>query len=197
MDELAHAAEKDPLEFRLQHCQDNKRLHGVLELVAEKAGWGKSLVGAEGRGIAGYYSYRSYVAEVAEVSVDRRTGKVKIHRVVCAIDCGPHVNPNTIEAQMLGAITMGISAAFKEKVRFADGGVQSANFFDYHLLRMSDSFPVEVHIVDSDDSIGGCGEPGLPPAAPAVANAIFNATGARMRRLPMTPERVLEALKRV
>jgi isoquinoline 1-oxidoreductase beta subunit len=122
---------------------------------------------------------------------------VKIHRVVCAIDCGPYVNPDTIEAQMLGAITMGISAAFKEKVRFADGGVQSANFFDYHILRMSDSFPVEVHIVDSDDAIGGCGEPGLPPAAPAVANAIFNATGARIRRLPMTPERVLEALKRV
>ena len=197
MDELAHAAEKDPLEFRLQHCQENKRLHGVLELVAEKAGWGKSLVGAEGRGIAGYYSYRSYVAQVAEVSVDRRTGKVKIHRVVCAIDCGPYVNPDTIEAQMLGAITMGISAAFKEKVLFADGGVKSANFFDYHLLRMSESFPVEVHIVDSDDAIGGCGEPGLPPAAPAVANAIFNATGARIRRLPMTPERVLEALKRV
>ena len=197
MDELAHAAGKDPLEFRLQHLKENKRLHGVLELVADKAGWGKSLVGAEGRGIAGYYSYRSYVAQVAEVSVDRRSGKVKIHRVVCAIDCGPYVNPDTIEAQMLGAITMGISAAFKEKVRFADGGVKSANFFDYHLLRMSESFPVEVHIVDSDDAIGGCGEPGLPPAAPAVANAIFNATGARIRRLPMTPERVLEALKRV
>jgi isoquinoline 1-oxidoreductase beta subunit len=98
---------------------------------------------------------------------------------------------------MMGAITMGLSAAFKEKVLFADGGVKSLNFFDYHLLRMSESFPVEVHIVDSEDSIGGCGEPGLPPAAPAVANAIFHATGARIRRLPMPPEQVLQALKQV
>ncbi len=196
MDELAHAAGKDPLEFRLQHLKENKRLHGVLELVAEKAGWGKPLVGAEGRGIAGYYSYRSYVAQVAEVSVDRNTGKVKVHRVVCAVDCGPHVNPDTVHAQMMGAITMGLSAAFKEKVHFADGGVKSSNFFDYNLLRMSDSFDVEVHIVDSDESQGGCGEPGLPPAAPAVANAIFAASGARVRHLPMTPETVLEALRR-
>jgi isoquinoline 1-oxidoreductase beta subunit len=196
MDELAHAAGKDPLEFRLQHLKENKRLHGVLELVAEKAGWGKPLVGAEGRGIAGYYSYRSYVAQVAEVSVDRNTGRVKVHRVVCAVDCGPHVNPDTVHAQMMGAITMGLSAAFKEKVHFADGGVKSSNFFDYNLLRMSDSFDVEVHIVDSDESQGGCGEPGLPPAAPAVANAIFAASGARVRHLPMTPEIVLEALRR-
>ncbi len=196
MDELAHAAGKDPLEFRLQHLKENKRLHGVLELVAEKAGWGKPLVGAEGRGIAGYYSYRSYVAQVAEVSVDRNTGRVKVHRVVCAIDCGPHVNPDTVHAQMMGAITMGLSAAFKEKVHFANGGVKSANFFDYNLLRMSESFDVEVHIVDSDEAQGGAGEPGLPPAAPAVANAIFAASGARVRHLPMTPEVVLEALRR-
>ena len=196
MDELAHAAGKDPLEFRLQHLKENKRLHGVLELVAEKAGWGKPLVGAEGRGIAGYYSYRSYVAQVAEVSVDRNTGRVKVHRVVCAIDCGPHVNPDTVHAQMMGAITMGLSAAFKEKVHFANGGVKSANFFDYNLLRMSESFDVEVHIVDSDEAQGGAGEPGLPPAAPAVANAIFAASGARVRHLPMTPETVLEALRR-
>ena len=196
MDELAHAAGKDPLEFRLQHLKENKRLHGVLELVADKAGWGKPLVGAEGRGIAGYYSYRSYVAQVAEVSVDRNTGRVKVHRVVCAIDCGPHVNPDTVHAQMMGAITMGLSAAFKEKVHFANGGVKSANFFDYNLLRMSESFDVEVHIVDSDEAQGGAGEPGLPPAAPAVANAIFAASGARVRHLPMTPEVVLEALRR-
>jgi isoquinoline 1-oxidoreductase beta subunit len=194
MDELAHAAGKDPVAFRLQHLKENKRLHGVLELVAEKAGWDKPLVGAEGRGVAAYASYRSYVAQVAEVSVDHRTGKVKVHRVVCVIDCGPYVNPDTINAQMMGAIHMGLSAAFKEKVHFANGGVKSANFFDYQLLRMSESFPVEVHIVDSEDTIGGCGEPGLPPAAPAVANAIFDATGARIRRLPMTPDRVLQAL---
>jgi len=197
MDELAHTAGKDPLEFRLQHLKENPRLHGVLELVADKAGWGKPLAGAEGRGIAGYYSYRSYVAQVAEVSVDRKTGKIKSQRVVCAVDCGPHVNPDTVHAQMMGAITMGVSAAFKEKVQFADGGVKSLNFFDYHLLRMSESFPVEVHIVDSEDTIGGCGEPGLPPAAPAVANAIFDATGARVRRLPMTPDRILQALSKV
>jgi isoquinoline 1-oxidoreductase beta subunit len=197
MDELAHAAGRDPVEFRLQHLKENKRLAGVLELVAEKAGWDKPLGGAEGRGVAAYYSYRSYVAQVAEVSVDRKTGRVKVHRIVCAVDCGPHVNPDTVNAQMMGAMHMGLSAAFKEKVHFADGGVKSANFFDYQLLRMSESFPVEVHIMDSDEAQGGCGEPGLPPAAPAVANAVFAATGARLRHLPMTPERVLDALSRV
>jgi len=196
MDELAHAAGADPVEFRLQHLTHDHRSQRVVELVAEKSGWGKPLLGAQARGIAVFASFRSYVAQVAEVSVDEKTGKVRVHRVVCAVDCGPYVNPDTVAAQMMGAITMGLSAAFKEKVEFANGGVKSANFFDYQLLRMSEAPEVETHIVDSDERIGGVGEPGLPPSAPAMSNAVFAATGARIRQLPMTPERVLEALSK-
>jgi isoquinoline 1-oxidoreductase beta subunit len=196
MDELAHAAGQDPVEFRLQHLEHAPRTRRVLELAAEKAAWGQPLQGAQARGVAVFAAFGSYVAQVAEVSVDEKTGKVKVHRIVCALDCGPYVNSDTVAAQVMGAVTMGLSATFKEQIEFADGGVQSANFFDYNLLRMSEAVDVETHIVDSDDSIGGVGEPGLPPTAPAVANGVFAATGARIRRLPMTPERVLEALKK-
>ena len=147
--------------------------------------------------MATFSSDGSYVAEVAEVSVNERTGVIQVHRVVCVVDCGPVVNPDTAVAQMEGALTMGLSAALKEKLEFADGGVKSENFFDYPMLRMSEAPDVEVHFVESDESIGGAGEPSLPPIAPAVANAVFAATGARIRQLPMTPARVLEALKRV
>jgi len=194
MDELAYAANQDPVEFRLRHLEHDSRHHRLVELVAEKAGWGKPLTRGEGRGIATFYSHGTYVSEVAEISVDRNTGVIKIHRIVCAVDCGPVVNPDTLEAQMSGAITMGWSAALQEKVEFANGGVKSANYSDYHLLRMSEAPEVEVHMMESDAKIGGGGEPSLPPIAPAVANAVFAVTGARIRRLPMTPERVLEAL---
>ncbi|MCK5353454.1 xanthine dehydrogenase family protein molybdopterin-binding subunit, partial [bacterium] len=197
MDELAHAANQDPVEFRLRHLEHDSRHHRVVELAAEKAGWGKPLTRGQGRGIATFYSHGSYVTGVAEVSVDRNTGVIQVHRVVCAVDCGPVINTDTLEAQMSGAITMGLSAALKEKVEFANGGVKSANYSDYHLLRMSEAPEVEVHTVESDAEIGGGGEPSLPTIAPAVANAVFAATGARMRRLPLTPERVLEALSRV
>jgi isoquinoline 1-oxidoreductase beta subunit len=195
MDELAHAARQDPLEFRLHHLKHNPRAHRVLQVAAQKAGWGKPLAHAQAQGIASYAANGSYLTQVAEVSVDERTGKIKVHRVVCAVDCGPFVNPDTVASQIEGAITMGLSAALKEQVEFGNGGATSANLLDYTLLRMSEAPDVEVHIVDSEGEIGGIGEPGLPLIAPAVANAVFAAVGARIRRLPMTAERVLEAIR--
>jgi len=196
MDELAHAAGKDPLEFRLQNLKNNRRAKRVLETVAEKAGWGKALPKGQGRGIAQHQCMASYAAHVAEVSVNEKDGKVEVHRIVVAIDCGPAVAPFNITTQIEGAVTMALSTVFKEEIKFANGGVTSANFDDYDLIRLSEVPDIEVHIVKSNDKIGGVGEPGLPPVAPAVANAVFNATGARLRRMPLTPERVLAAIKK-
>jgi isoquinoline 1-oxidoreductase beta subunit len=196
IDELAHAAGKDPLEFRLQNLKNNMRASRVLETAAEKAGWGKPIPKGEGRGIAQHACMGSYVAQIAEISVNKKTGAIKVHRIVAAVDCGPVVNPDTLVAQVEGAIIMSLGTALKEEVRFAKGGVASTNFDDYKLMKMSEVPEIEVHIVKSTEKIGGIGEPGVPPAAPAVANACFNATGARIRRLPLTPETVLEAMKK-
>ena len=195
IDELANAAGKDPLEFRLQHLKNNPRARRVLEVVAEKAGWGKPVPSGHGLGIAQHSCFGSYVAEVADISVDKGSGVIKVHKVVAAVDCGPVVNPHTIKAQIQGAIIMSLSAALKEKVQFANGGVKSANFSDYKVFRMSDVPEIEVHIVNSTDKIGGIGEPGVPPAAPAVANAFFKLTGVRVRRIPLDPQTVMDALK--
>jgi isoquinoline 1-oxidoreductase beta subunit len=197
VDELANAAGKDPLEFRLGMLAAHPRAQRVLQEAAEKAGWGKPLTKGQARGIAYHLSFGSYVAEVAEISVDRKTGAITVHKVTCAVDCGSVVNPAIVKAQMMGGLTMGLSAALKEKVEFAGGGVKSSNFADYELLRMSEAPEVEVHIVTSGEKVGGVGEPGVPPMAPAVANAVFTATGARLRRLPMNPETVLAAMKKV
>jgi len=197
VDEMASAAGKDPLEFRLNLLKNHKRARRVLEVVAEKAGWSRPLKGAEGRGIAQHMSFGSYIAQVAEVSVDKKAGKIKVHRVFCAVDCGPIVNPAIIEAQIKGAIIMGMSAAFNEQINFASGGPETSNFDTYHLLRMDDiPEEIEVHIIKSTDSMGGIGEPGLPPIAPAIANAVFNASGIRIRNLPMTPDEVKKALEK-
>jgi isoquinoline 1-oxidoreductase beta subunit len=195
VDEAAHAAGKDPVEFRLGLLRNHHRAYRVLETVAEKAGWTKPLSGAQGRGVAQHMSFGSYIAQVAEVSVDKKEGTIQVHRVVCAVDCGPIVNPAIITAQMRGAIVMGLSAALKEAISFAKGGVESSNFDNYHILRMSDVPEIEVHIIKSKDELGGIGEPGLPPIAPAVANAVFHAAGIRIRRLPMRPDTVLAAMK--
>jgi isoquinoline 1-oxidoreductase beta subunit len=195
IDELAHAAGKDPLEFRLQHLKTNWRAARVLETVAKKAGWGKSLPKGQGRGIAQHSCFRSYVAEVVDLSVNEKTGGVKVNRVVAAVDCGLAVNPNTVKAQIEGSITIALSTALKEEVKFSNGGVKSANFDDYKIIRMNDIPEIEVHIVDSKEKMGGIGEPGVPPLAPAVGNAIFNATGVRIRRIPFAPETVLAAIK--
>ena len=183
VDELAHAAKKDPLEYRRMLLPQESRERRALELAAAKFGWGKQLPKGHAAGMAVHQSFGSYVAQIAEVSV---AGKdIKVHRVVCAIDCGPVVNPLTVEAQMQSGIVYGLSAALHGELTLKDGRIEQSNFNDYHVLRMNEMPLVEVHIVPSSDKMGGCGEPGTPPIAPAVANAVFAATGKRLRKLPL------------
>ncbi|MBM4308583.1 MAG: xanthine dehydrogenase family protein molybdopterin-binding subunit [Deltaproteobacteria bacterium] len=196
IDELAHAAGKDPLEFRLQSLKNNKRATRVLQTVAEKAGWGKPVPKGMGRGIAQHACFGTWAADVVDLSVDEKTGKIKVHKVVSAVDCGPVINPGPLVEQIEGGTIMALSTALMEEVRFANGGVASDNFNDYPIIRMSEVPEIEVHIVKSTDRIGGIGELGVPPLAPAVANAFFNATGVRIRRIPLTPKVVMDALKK-
>ncbi len=192
VDEMAAAAGKDPCEFRLGLLGKQPRFRGVLELAAKKAGWGKPLPAGVHRGIAVAHSFGSYVAEVAEVSVGR-DGKVRVHRVVGAVDCGLTVNPEIVKRQIESAIVYGLSAALYGKITFKDGRVEQSNFHDYPVLRIDEMPKVEVHIVASTEPPGGIGEPGLPPVAPAVANAIFAATGKRVRKLPIKAEELKQA----
>jgi isoquinoline 1-oxidoreductase beta subunit len=188
VDELAKAGGKDPVEFRRKLLANAPRHRGVLELAASKAGWGQPLPAGRTRGIAVVESFGSFVAEVAEVSVNRSIGEVRVHRVVCAIDCGRHVNPDTIAAQMEGGIAFGLTAVLKGLITIDKGRVQQSNFHDYEMLRLNEMPQVEVHIVPSNEPPGGVGEPGTPPIAPAVCNAIFAATGKPIRRLPIRAE---------
>ena len=184
IDELAAAAKADPFEFRRGLLGQQPRYKGVLELAAEKAGWGKPLPAGVARGIAVAQSFGSYVAEVAEVSVGA-DGTPKVHRVVAAVDCGMTVNPEIIRRQIEGAIVYGLSAALYGKLTIKDGKVEQGNFHDYPVLRLNEMPKVEVHILPSTENPGGIGEPGTPPIAPAVVNAIFAATGKRLRSLPI------------
>jgi isoquinoline 1-oxidoreductase subunit beta len=181
IDELAQTARIDPVDYR--RALLNSPHKEVLDLAARKAGWGSELPPGHGRGIA-IYQFDSVVAQVAEVSVDAG-GFVRVHRVVCAIDCGVVVNPDTVRAQMEGGIAMGLSAALHERITFESGRVQQSNFADYPLLRIDEMPKIEVHFVPSTTPPRGVGESGVPPIAPAVANAIFAATGKRIRRLPI------------
>ncbi len=184
MDEVAHSAGKDPYEFRRTLLGKHPRHRGVLELAAKKAGWGMPLPTGHARGIAVHESFGSFISQVAEVSVSP-AGEVRVHRVVCAIDCGRVVNPATIEAQMESGIVFGLSAALHGAITFKNGRVEQGNFNDYPVLRIEEMPVVEVHIVPSTEAPGGVGEPGVPPIAPAVVNAIFAGTGKRIRRLPI------------
>ncbi len=188
LDELAAAAGRDPLEFRRALLAKHPRHLGVLNLAAEKAGWGKPLANvrdqARGRGLAVHESFHTFVAQVAEVSVGK-DGALKVDRVVCAVDCGVAVNPDVIRAQMEGAIGFGLSAALHGAITLKDGVVEQSNFHNYAPLRINEMPRVEVYIVDSSEQPTGVGEPGLPPVAPAVANAIHAATGKRLRNLPL------------
>ena len=183
IDELAHTAKKDPLEYRRALLKDHPRHLAALNLAAEKADWDKPLAKGLFRGIAVHESFGSYVAQIAEVSVDK--GEVKVHRIVSAIDCGLAVNPDSLKAQMESSVSFGLGAALQSEITFKDGMVEQSNFHDYQVMRMGNMPKVEVYIVQSNEKMGGVGEPGLPPVAPAVTNAIFAATGKRIRTLPI------------
>jgi isoquinoline 1-oxidoreductase beta subunit len=182
IDELAHAAGKDPFEFRRALLEKHPRRKAVL-LAAEQAGWGKPLPQGRARGIALAESFGSYVAQVAEVSLE--DGKPRVHRVVIAADVGTVVNPDTVIAQMESGMVFGLSAALFGKITIKDGKVEQSNFHDYPVLRFNEMPQVQVHLVPTAQPPGGVGEPGTPPIAPAVANALFALTGKRARALPL------------
>jgi isoquinoline 1-oxidoreductase beta subunit len=199
VDELAAAAKADPLAFRLQllaeprrvkdpaddesPALDTRRLKACLETAAAQAGWGKPLPAGRARGIAAHYSFQSYAAHVVEVSVEK--GAPRVHRVVSAIDCGRAINPDGVAAQVEGAIVYGLSAALKGEITIANGRAEQTNFDGFDVVRIGEMPQVEVHIIPSDEPPTGTGEPGLPPLAAAVGNALFALTGKRVRRLPI------------
>ena len=183
IDDLAHRAGKDPVAYRRHLLANASRHLGVLNLAAEKARWGKPLPPGHFQGIAVHEAFKSFVAQVAEVSLDEH-GRIKIHKVVCAIDLGLAVNPDGVRAQMESGIIFGITMALYGEISIEKGMVQQSNFHDYRIARMNEAPVIEVHIVPSTDTMGGAGEPCVPPTAPAIANAIFAATGKRIRKLP-------------
>jgi isoquinoline 1-oxidoreductase beta subunit len=184
MDELAAAAKQDPVSYRRALLDKSPRAKAVLDLVAEKSGWGQPLPERVGRGIALQFVFASYMAIVAEVDV-AVSGAVSVRRVVSAIDCGTVVNPDTVEAQVQGAIIFGITAALYGEITLKDGRVEQTNFDSYKMLRMNEAPAIEVHIVQNFEPPGGIGECGTSLIVPAVANAIFAATGKRLRKLPV------------
>jgi isoquinoline 1-oxidoreductase beta subunit len=184
IDEMAYAAGRDPLAFRLEHLRYSPHHQTVLELAAARAGWGRPLPVGHYHGLAVYYSFRSWVAMVAEISITSHR-QIRVHGMTAAIDCGRVINPDTVCAQIEGAVAFGLSATLKEALRVEHGAVQQKSFADYPILTFAEMPRVEVHIVPSEAPPGGVGEPGVPPVAPAVANAVFAATGHRLRALPL------------
>jgi len=183
IDDLAAGANKDPLEYRLALLKGAPRHAAALKLAAEKAGWGTKPANGRARGLAVHESFGSIVAEVAEVSLDK--GKIRVHAVTCAVDCGTAVNPLAVEAQVQGSVVYGLTAALYGKLTLQGGAVQESNFHDYPVLRMYEMPKVAVHIVPSNAKMGGIGEPATAPIAPAVANAVFALTKRRLRTLPL------------
>jgi isoquinoline 1-oxidoreductase beta subunit len=190
MDELADAASQDPVEFRLAHLAGRPTHQAVLRAAAERAGWGQTPGAGRGRGVALIESHDSIVAQVVEVTMGTAAGdadlpKFRVDRVVCVIDPRIAIHPDTVIAQMEGGILDGLSAALSGRVTIRGGGVEQGNFDDYRLLRLADTPAIEVHLLPQGGRPGGVGEPGVPGVAPALANAIFDATGRRIRRLPL------------
>lgn len=186
MDELAAAAKQDPVAYRLALLDQSPRAKAVLELAAEKAGWGQPLPERVGRGVSLQFVFASYLAQVAEVEVSK-DGAVRVRRVVCAVDCGTAVNPDTIRAQIQGGVIFGITAALYGEITLKDGRVEQTNFDTCQILRMNEAPAIEVHIVQNSELPGGIGETGTSAIMPAVANAVFAATGKRLRKLPIDP----------
>jgi len=183
MDELAHAAGEDPYQFRRKHLRPGSRHMAVLDDVAKRSGWGAPLAAGHGRGMAMVESFNTIVAHVIEASVGD-DGRPRAHKVWSSVDCGLVVNPDGAAAQIMGGIIMALSSCVDEAITLDKGAVMQSNFHDYPLLRLAEAPDVDVHFLESDASMGGLGEPGVPPTAPALANAIFAATGKRIRQLP-------------
>jgi isoquinoline 1-oxidoreductase beta subunit len=190
MDELAAMAGKNPYDFRIQHLAKKPRQKRVLQLAAERAGWGKAAAGRY-QGIALMEGYTTHLAQVAEISI--LDGEIKVHKIVCVVDCGQMVNPRIVESQIESGIVFGLSAALWGEVTIVAGQVQQTNFNNYRLLRNNELPELDVHLVDSDEAPGGIGEAAVPLVAPALCNAIFAATGKRLRTLPISGEKLLKA----
>jgi isoquinoline 1-oxidoreductase beta subunit len=184
MDELAAAAKQDPVAYRRALLSKSPRARAVLDLAAEKAGWGQPLRARVGRGVAIQFVFATYMAQVAEVDV-AKDGAVSVRRVVCAVDCGTVVNPDTVQAQIQSAIIFGVTAALYGQITLKNGRVEQTNFDTYQMLRMNEAPAVEVYIIQSSEPPGGMGEAGTSLIVPTVANAIFAATGKRLRRMPV------------
>lgn len=201
LDELAHAGKQDPVALRRRLLGGQKRHLAVLERAAKEAGWGSPLPAGRGRGVAVHASFHSVCAQVIEASVERDSPagapRIRVHRVVAALDCGRVVNPELVRAQVESAVVFGLSAALEQQITFEGGQVQETNFHRYRLLRMHECPVIEVHLIDSEADPTGVGEPPLPPVAGALGNALFAATGLRLRSLPLAPAlRAAEAQQR-
>jgi isoquinoline 1-oxidoreductase subunit beta len=192
VDELAAAAKTDPLKYRLALLQENPRARAVLQVAAEKAQWGRAMGERQGRGLSLQFAFGTYMAQVAEVEV-APDGSVAVRRIVCALDSGVIVNPDTVRAQVQSAVIFGISGALYGQATLRNGRIEQSNFHDVRVLRINEAPQIEVHIIASTEAPGGMGEPGTSCLAPAVTNAIFAATGKRVRKLPVDPDQLKAA----
>jgi len=181
---MAAAAKQDPVAYRRALLGKSPRAKAVLDLVAEKSGWGQPLPSGVGRGVSLQFVFGSYLAQIAEVEVSK-DGNVRVRRVVCAMDCGTVINPNTVEAQLMSGITFGATAALYGEITLKNGRVEQTNFDTYQMIRMNEAPAIEVHVVKSSEPPGGMGETGTSGVVPAIANAIYAATGKRLRKMPV------------